>query len=216
MNRYSLRHPIFCIGHNKTGTTSLAHLLASGGYRMAPQRIGEALLPAWYAGDNHSIIAWIQTSKSQFYQDVPFSYPNTYKWLVEAFPKAYFIHTIRNSAEEWLDSRMRFDKKIVGSEGNPTWKQLEEFQVGGLPRGSLARFRKEIIGLNEDPNERTSMLEFYNQYNQEIIEFFSNPDNGKFKFISLQINDPDFAIKLNAFLKPIVPLGPLPHSNKSA
>ena len=211
LNRYTETRKIFCIGHNKTGTTSLALLFAKSGYRLAPQRVGEALTPAWYAGDFKSIIEWVKSTNSQFFQDVPFSYPETWKHLTHHFPNALFIHTIRDSDEAWYQSRIRFDKKIIGSD-SPGWKDLEEFKTGGLCKGSLARFRREIMGCTDDPYDESTLKSFYNSYNQEIEEYF---ENSSLNYLKVNLMDSNALHQLNAFVKPIIRFKSLPHKNQS-
>ena len=211
LNRYMGKRKIFCIGHNKTGTTSLATLFSKSGYRLAPQRVGEALLPAWYAGDFKSIIEWVKSTNAQFYQDVPFSYPETWKHLAQQFPKALFIHTVRESDDEWYQSRVRFDKKILGT-NSPSWHDLEQFQVGGIPKGSLAKFRREIMGCTQDPYEETTLKTFYNDYNREIEEYFRN---SSLDYLQLNLKDPNALDTLNAFVKPIIRFKSIPHVNQS-
>tara|TARA_R110002012_G_scaffold319389_2_gene539628 strand:+ start:11786 stop:12097 length:312 start_codon:yes stop_codon:yes gene_type:complete len=80
---------IFCIGHNKTGTTTMQAVLAGFGYDLGNQRQGELLLDAWYARDFNQIIEYCHTAEA--FQDVPFSLPDTYKELDEAFPDAKFF-----------------------------------------------------------------------------------------------------------------------------
>lgn len=89
---------IFCIGRNKTGTTTIAHTLAELGYRVAPQRYAELLADDCYLRGKFGLIVEFCRYYNAF-QDVPFSWPRTYRVLDEAFPNARFILTVRDSPE---------------------------------------------------------------------------------------------------------------------
>ena len=77
---------VFCIGCNKTGTTSLKQALSDLGYRMGPQRSGELLLKEYLARDFMSIVEFCTTADA--FQDIPFSLPYTYLILDHYFKNA--------------------------------------------------------------------------------------------------------------------------------
>ena len=56
---------IFCIGLNKTGTTTLESVLKEFGYTLGNQVTAELLLEAWFARDFNQIIAF---SKNKYEQ----------------------------------------------------------------------------------------------------------------------------------------------------
>jgi hypothetical protein len=97
---------VFCIGFPKTGTTSLGRALEELGYRLGDQRQGELLLPAYAAGDFDKIVDFCLTADA--FQDAPFCYPLTYLALEEAYPSARFLLSVRDSAEQWYESLVRF------------------------------------------------------------------------------------------------------------
>jgi hypothetical protein len=47
---------VFCIGQNKTGTTSMGELLRSLGYKLAPQEPAEMMIDDWAKRDFSKII----------------------------------------------------------------------------------------------------------------------------------------------------------------
>lgn len=66
----------FCIGRNKTGTTSLKSAFEDLGYPVGNQRKAEILTGKYYfEGNFQPIVDYCKTA--QVFQDVPFSYPNT-------------------------------------------------------------------------------------------------------------------------------------------
>jgi hypothetical protein len=116
------RDKVVCIGANKTGTTSMEALLSQLGYRVAPFAEGELLLHDWARRDFRALIRLCR--RYDAFQDIPFSYPDTYRALDEAFPSARFILTVRDSPEQWLASMKRFHTRIVGKGRLPTADDL--------------------------------------------------------------------------------------------
>jgi hypothetical protein len=102
---------IFCIGMNKTGTTSLEKFMELHGYACGDQVSGELLLTDFASGNFQSIIDFCQTA--DFFQDLPFSAPNCYKVLRVNYPDAKYILTVRDSAETWYNSLVRFHEKVL-------------------------------------------------------------------------------------------------------
>ena len=100
----------FLIGLHKTGTTSIEHLFKNWGYVVGDQSQGERLLHDWYIRRFDRIISLVKTA--DFFQDTPFSLPYTYVVLDQYFPNAKFILTIRDSADQWYQSLVRFHSKI--------------------------------------------------------------------------------------------------------
>ena len=93
---------IFCVGRNKTGTTSLEQALRGFNYRLGNQRQGELLLDDWARRDFRRI-AQLAASADAF-QDTPFSLPFTYQTLDAAFPGSKLILTLRSSPQDWYES----------------------------------------------------------------------------------------------------------------
>lgn len=76
----------FCIGRNKTGTTSLKRAFEDLGYPVGNQRKAEILTSQYYFDGNFEpIINYCKTA--QIFQDVPFSYPEIYKHLDKAYTR---------------------------------------------------------------------------------------------------------------------------------
>jgi hypothetical protein len=69
------KQKLFCIGLNKTGTTSLSKALERLGIQMAPQYLAEPFIRDWSRRDFRRIIRFCRYF--QAFQDVPFSCPFT-------------------------------------------------------------------------------------------------------------------------------------------
>ena len=211
--RFSSRK-IFCIGLNKTGTTSLKNLFAVNGWTVSNQRVGEALTPAYLKGDFESIVGFVDESKANFYQDAPFSFPETWKHLYEKFPDATYILTHRSEFEDFFQSRTRFDQKILGCSQTPSWNDLENFPGGGLPKGALATFYREIVGCEKNPYERERWHDHYENHNRAVIDFFADKAH---QFASIDLSDERSTLdQLNKLLNPLVRIREIPHMNQSA
>jgi len=106
---------IFCIGANKTGTTSLEKLLSAFGFHIGNQSVAEILSLDWLIDKSaERIIRYCYTADA--FQDVPFSYPGLYKELDKAFPNSIFILTVRSSPDEWFNSLVRFHTNLFSSD----------------------------------------------------------------------------------------------------
>src|SRR5690606_32403789 len=101
---------MFCIGLNKTGTTTLETGLKAFNYKMGDQKTGELLFKDWYKRDFKKIIALAKTADA--FQDAPFSFPFTFIALDQHFPNAKFILTVRDSPEQWYKSLTTFHSKL--------------------------------------------------------------------------------------------------------
>lgn len=113
--RSALRKPcygpkIFCIGFNKTGTTSLGMALKSLGFRHSS--FNKRVWRRYYkAGDFTRIIAY--TSKFDSFDDLPWLKEDIIPMMDKAFPNSRFIYLEREEAG-WKQSYARWTKKMTG------------------------------------------------------------------------------------------------------
>jgi len=160
---------VFCIGQNKTGTTTVESILKSLGYKMGDQAKAEMLIHDWAKRDFTKIIKLCKTADA--FQDIPFSLDFTYEALDIAFPKSKFILTVRNDKDEWFDSMTRFHSKIVGKDRLPTSDDLKQF--GYRYKGFLWEAMKVMYGIDE-----TSVYDYqiytdqYELHNARVIDYF--------------------------------------------
>ena len=172
------RLKVFCIGLNKTGTTSWAQAISELGYIVGSETEATMLFDHWVRGDFRQIIKYCEIG-GQAFQDVPFSLPNTYRALDQAFPGSKFILTVRDSPEQWYDSLTGFHSKCFSKSRNipPSPKDIEDSIY--WRRGFIADFCRLVFRTPEnDPYNRDLLLAFYHQYNEEIVRYFSGrPDD---------------------------------------
>jgi hypothetical protein len=100
---------IFCIGANKTGTTSLAATLEIIGYNLPNQMDQEMhISKQTYLGNYQPLREYV--NKYEVFQDIPFSIENFYIVADALFPNSKFILTEREP-DKWYNSVISYDKK---------------------------------------------------------------------------------------------------------
>ncbi|MGM5470806.1 sulfotransferase [Flavobacteriaceae bacterium LMO-SS05] len=170
------RPKIFCIGFNKTGTTTIESVLKGFGYKMGNQAKGEFLFFDWYTRDFKSIIKLCKTADA--FQDIPFSLPHTFIALDQYFKDAKFILTERNSAEEWYQSLVRFHSKLwAEGKGVPTAADLKQaaYRYTGYAYDSF----KNIYHTEDHDLYNESILKaVYTTHNYTVKQYFkSRPEH---------------------------------------
>jgi len=103
---------------------------------------------------------------------VPYSLPETYKHLDQAFPGSKFILSVRDSPEQWYQSVVRFQSKKFGRDGKlPTAEDLHKAVY--VRKGWLLN-RLKLYGLTEDdPFNKERMIAHYEKHNREVREYFA-------------------------------------------
>lgn len=201
---------IFCIGQNKTGTTTIESVLKRFGYTLGNQVKGELLLDAWYQRDFRQIIQFCKSA--QAFQDVPFSLPYTYQHLDVAFPNAKFILTERESAEQWYNSITKFHSKLWSDgEGIPTASELKNARY--RYKGYAYQFIKDVYKTADEAiYDKNTLISHYNNYNKRVKDYFkSRPE----KLIVINVsNSLDYA-NLCAFLNQPKLADSFPWENKT-
>jgi len=185
---------IFCIGRNKTGTTSLAQALKELGFRAGNQTKAEMLFDDWVKRDFHRLIAYCKTA--EFFQDIPFSLPYTFCALDHAFPKSKFILTIR-SPEEWYNSVIQFSGKIHGNgKIPPTAADLKNSNY--MYKGYAYHVHHKVhLVTDDDIYNKNILISDYIKHNELIIDYFRHrPDD----LLILNISEKDSYQKLCDFL----------------
>ena len=105
---------IFCIGRNKTGTTSLENLFLKLGYKVANQQRSERLI--FEDNFNPSPRFWRWVDSHQVFQDSPFNTLWLLPELIKRYPKAKFILSTRDK-QEWLASLINHHREHLQLDG---------------------------------------------------------------------------------------------------
>lgn len=186
---------IFCIGRNKTGTTSLKVALQDLGFIVGNQRKAERLLPEYKAGNFGAIARYCESA--QAFQDFPFSYPETYEHLDQAFPDSKFILTVRDSPEQWYRSVTKYHAKMFGNGAIPTKEDLEN--AGYVWEGWMWECNRIMYSTapEESPYQKEALISTYTEYNRAVISYFQQKSES---LLVINLAEPSSYQRLTAFL----------------
>ena len=203
------RTKYFCIGRNKTGTTSIRKAFLDLGFVVGNQRAAELLVdPYYFAGNFKPLIKYCKTA--QVFQDAPFSYPNTFKYLDEAFPQSKFILTVRNDAEQWYRSITRFHAKKFGNGSIPTIDDLHDATY--VRRGWMYNVVRLHGTTDDDPYNKELMMAHYEHHNKSVIEYFRRRQKD---LLVVNLAEQDAYQKFVDFVDVKSAFSDFPHENKT-
>lgn len=203
------RQKVFCIGANKTGTTSVMMVFKSLGLRVGNQARAELLIHDWAKQDYRRIIRYCRWAEA--FQDVPFSYPGTFQAMDAAFPGSRFILTVRTNADEWYESLVRFHTRIVGKGRTPTADDLRQFKYrypGYLWDAARLRYGADESTLYN----RELYTRCYEEHNRMAKEYFKDRPAD---LLALNVAEPDAMERLVTFLGYPYTGQKMPHMNSS-
>lgn len=199
---------IFIIGRNKTGTTSLKTVFDNLGYKIGDQATAELFIDEYAHRDFANILAYCDTA--EVFQDAPFSWPDTYKYVFEKYPNAKYILLERESSEIWFDSLTRFHRKIINNGKPINADDLKNHTY--RKKGYFWQAAQVVYGVDETTlYDKTLYIKNYEEYNDEVKKFFNNKGN----FLNIVLSDVDTTNKLACFLNKKPADIKIPHSNKS-
>ena len=210
MKFFKSKPKVFCIGQNKTGTTSLKVALKDFGYKIGNQPKAELLIENWYQRDFKSIIDYCQTA--QAFQDIPFSLPYTYQHLDTYFKNAKFILTERDDPEQWYNSLVKFHSKLWSDgESIPTASDLKKATYRYAGYAYIAN--RYIYNTPEnDLYNKDILIKKYIEYNKNVKHYFeSRPE----KLLVINVSNSSDYSKLCAFLNQPVTQENFPWENKT-
>ena len=200
---------VFCIGYNKTGTTSLRMVGEHMGFKIGDQRKGELLLDQYAVNDFSQIIDYCSTA--DFFQDIPFSLPNTYQHLHKAFPESKFILSERDNPDQWYQSLVRFHSKLFGNGEVPSANQLKEADY--VSKGWMWKANSCLFSCSEkDPYNKELLVSKYLLHNSEVKKYFAQfPD----QLLVINISKQEALQEIEGFLKRKTGLHSFPHLNRT-
>jgi hypothetical protein len=185
---------IFVIGMNKTGTTSVKVALQQANVLCGPQSQHERLFPDWAQRRFDRIIDLCRYYEA--FQDIPFSLPFTYQALDQAFPDARFILSVRDSAEQWYDSLVRFHTCVLFGGHPPSWPLIDGHDYaypGALAECSRSYWRWQDFGLYQ----RDRAIALYERHNDNVREYFYGREG---QLLVLNLSEPESYARFAAFL----------------
>lgn len=182
------KHKVFCIGLNKTGTSSMHRALEHLGYRVSGP--DKDLLRNVRSGETTSTIR--HTRKFDAFQDWP--YPLVFKELHREYGSSgRYILTYRESPERWfasVENHARTSRLVRGQ-----W----------LPYGYYRPFGRE-----------RQYIDIYNTHNEEVRAYFLSGPGADAPFLEMCLDHGDGWQKLCTFLGHELPQIPFPHTNTAA
>ena len=169
------KQKVFCVGRNKTGTTSLKKAMEDLGYVVGDQRTAELLIRDWGRRDFRRIASYCKTG--QFFQDTPFSFPYTFQAMDMYFPGSKFILTIRD-AESWHKSMIDFHR--LDSVHGDKALSLEKLKEATYCYKGYAYDTKVLVYdlPGDDPYHKETLIDHYHFHNRMVKDYFRNrPDD---------------------------------------
>lgn len=209
---YKGKNNIIGIGLNKTGTTSLRDSLSNNGFSVFDESYGHLnLLQDVHSGSILSTIAMLDYPKYEVYQDTPFSLRNVYKEIYKYRPNDFYLLTLRESTDEWVESAYKFYGHIIETmnNGKTYSKYFWNYKSTGI---SYKNFNHVYCilknwGINNNTNIKEKLKYVYEKHNEECFNFFDSKLNVNFealtvskknelnrlsKIIGFETNDNDF------------------------
>lgn len=208
---------IFCIGYNKTGSTSLYKALTDLGFNGSNLEKGELLMYDLIHNDIASILFYIKNNPSyEVYKDIPFSVRGVWRYLYEKYPDAKYILSERDTSEQWYNSITSFHRKLWNLSPNPTWDEVKEIKYRykryNKTGGMISDYLQYTFGSNKLPYDKNKLISSYEKHNKEVKEFFKEKEN----FITVNVSNDDDYQRLCKFLnKPISKDSKFPHYKKT-
>ena len=187
---------IFCIGLNKTGTTSVEMVFKSLGYDMGEQSKAELLLKNWYQRDFNSIIKFSKSAEA--FQDIPFSLPYTYIFLEQYFPEAKFILTVRDNSDQWYNSITKFHAKLWSKDKSmlPSDEDLKKAKYRYKGWAYEAIHYMFNTSKNE-PYDKNVLIKYYETHNYQVQRYFESISE---KLLVINVANSNDYLKLCEFL----------------
>jgi hypothetical protein len=171
---------VYCIGLNKTGTTSFTKAMEKLGYKSFPENeLFQYVQNDVYFGDYGKLFSLIENPQYNFFNDVPFSFPDVYKKIYEKRPYDIFVLTLRRDAKSWAKTCMRFWECLV----NDDFKKDKSFIRTYYPNNTEKYLINHVTpvfeswGLNSIDNLEEKLIKIYEDHKNDCLKFFKDKKN---------------------------------------
>lgn len=169
------KNKVFCIGFNKTGTTTIERTFKEHGFLINDQGGASGFIDDWAKRDFKAIINYCKDYEA--FQDFPFSFPFTYIALDFAFPKSKFILTVRDSPEQWYKSITLFHGKLWANGRVPPTKEDLENAVRYYKGRPWQVNRFLYKSPENDPYNEKVLKQQYMDHIEAVKEYFRFREN---------------------------------------
>ncbi len=208
--KYSRQDKIFCIGTNKTGTTSMATIFRELEIPVASQRKAELLFKDLSNKNLKDFYKYVKYGGVAF-QDIPFSLPNTFKILDVKFPDSKFILTIRDSPEVWYNSLTTYHAKLFGNGNIPNKLDLKNAKYV-YPGWMWESYQLYYKTPEDDIYNKPILIQQYTDYNNSVLDYFKEQPE---KLLVVNLKESNAAEKISRFLNSKKVLEKIPWKNKT-
>jgi hypothetical protein len=204
MSTYNKYRPkIVCIGLNKSGTTSFKDSLKQCGLKPFNEVFGHQYLLADIEHRNiHSTLSLLEYPRYDFYEDMPFSLLNVYKNLYIHRPQDYYVLTLRDTTEQWVESAYRYYVNSLDTINlNKDNKPYDIFYHGrGIPNRTRNYLTAQMRnwGINSNVNLKENLKDVYNRHVDDVFDYFDNKIDSN--FISINVSKENELKKLSNFV----------------
>lgn len=212
---------IFCIGNNKTGTTTMKEVLKTYGYSLPNQQEQEVRLTKSVFSTDYTEFQRFVSGFDAF-QDMPFSQGLTYVAADTLFPNSRFILTERRP-EEWYSSLVNFHKKVFKLSDLKNLTEHDVYQkfvylYPGYSHENIAIFLMTFTGGKAEIRwdllyDKDYYIAMYETRNTEIKRYFANAAG---KLLVIDVTKERDTSRLCEFLNiPEDMVIEMPHANKT-
>lgn len=212
---------LFCIGYNKTGTTTLETVLRLYGYNMPNQQEQEIRLSKSVFKTNYDELTSFCSNYDAF-QDMPFSQGLTYVAADAIFPNSRFILSER-PASAWYESMCAFHKKkfkfgdvteLTETDVLERFNYLYPGYSHSIKERLLSSFENNRTKVNWDKlYDRDWYIDMYERRNEEIKRYFLKAPE---KLLIIDVTQEETTEKICRFLNiPTEYIFDMPHSNRT-
>ena len=205
------RPKIFCIGRNKTGTTSLKRAFKDLGFLVGDQRKAERIYDKdYHYGNWDNLIEYCKSA--EVFQDLPFTLFPVVPHIDKAYPGSKFILSIRDDTEQWYRSITRFHGKMFGQNGRvPTADDLRNATY--IRKGFMYRAVITDLGTSEhDPYNKEILCARYEKHNADVLEYFKDRPGD---LLVINVSDEEAYRKFVDFIGVDSPYDSFPWENKT-
>lgn len=199
---------IFCIGLPKTGTTSMQALGRLLGYKVANQQEAERI----FVGAAFNVTPSLLKSycdKYDFFQDIPFCIPSVRKTILDLYPTAKFVLTVRSDPETWYSSVCRFYAYICNTKQVPTYNDMEKKNFHARPLSEFISWAFDGLD-RHDPFNKERLLEYYTRSNKNAEDVIPPA-----QLITIDVSNNSHLGALFSFLDVKSDIAVFPHENKT-
>jgi len=212
VNPYRVKGKVkyFCVGRNKTGTTSLKKSFEDLGFIVGNQRKGEKLFDKYFFdGEYTHIINYCRSA--EVFQDVPFSHFEVIEHIDKAYPNSKYILTIRDNSDQWYNSLTKFHSKLFGKNGRiPSYEDLEKAIY--IRKGFQLNTIKAHGTTPAAPYDKEIMCKHYEAHNKSVIEYFKDRPQD---LLVINLSDRQAYQKFIDFIEVDSPFDAFPWENKT-